>query len=112
MVGRSIGIDLFRPELRKSLSLTGGAASANAAIPTAPNGQRMPNLLLSNVGPNITFVTWGIGAQVAGGTSPTADFPVPVGVAIVVSALGADNIACITPTGSSTLWVTPGEGAA
>ena len=61
--------------------------------------------MVYNLGPNLAFVRWGVGAQ----TAVVTDLPIPVGVVEVFSKGVADTLAAVCSSGSATVYVTSGE---
>ena len=94
------GTIAFRPGATLTLSAT-SSSSGGTIDPSCPT------LEIQNVGNEAVFVRWGIGAQ----TAVVTDYPVMAGQAKKIS-IGSGNthVACVTGSGSCTVYVTSGEG--
>ena len=77
---------------------TSASASVNANVTT---------LEVQNAGSAAAFIRVGTGAQ----TAVATDYPILAGQSkLITKAIGADTVAAITGTGTTTIYVTSGEG--
>lgn len=89
----------FTPATTVSLAVTN--SSGNVAFGTG--GQ---NVLLQNTGSVTAFIKFGNSTV----TAATTDFPLQAGWAFTFSRGTNTNLAAITSSGSTTLYITTGEG--
>ena len=97
-----------------TLSVT--SSSSNVNLPSTASPTNTTNagpvggntvLRIANTGTGLAFVRWGVGAQ----TAVTTDMPIlPGTVEVFGMGLTANNVAAITATGSTTLYITCGDG--
>lgn len=93
----------FKPFLGLTKNISVTTSTAEITISGSPQ-----QLVLTNTGTVVCFVRWGVGTQTA---VATTDLPILPGSASVVSCPGSTtNVAAITASGSTTLYVTPGNG--
>ena len=93
--------DAFRPTNGGTVNLAVTSSSGNVAVQT--NGQ----VRIYDSGSVAAFCKFGTGAGLTATT--TADIPIAPGSVEVMTATG-DHIACITATGTATVYFTPGVG--
>jgi hypothetical protein len=95
------GVLPLRPGTTATLAVT--TTSANVAISGAGN-----QIEIQNAGGVTVFCRWGVGAQ----TAVATDYPVLAGHSKVVTmGVGNTNFAAICSAGTSTVYITTGEGA-
>ena len=96
----------FTPCNNKSISCT--VASGSVTLDAV--GIASTELLLTNIGANPVFVRWGVGAQ----NAVTTDFMLPAAMTYpgMVSKGLADTVAAINGSGTSTLYISAGNGRA
>lgn len=92
----------FTPAVTVSIAATAASGSATlVAVGVAAN-----QLRICNTGATIVFIRWGVGAQ----TAVATDMPILPGTVEVFNKGRADTIAAICPGGTTTLYITAGEG--
>ena len=95
-----MALEPFRPFATATIAAS--TTSANASIST-----RAVTLEIQNDGLVTCFVRWGVGTQ----TAVTTDYPILPGQSkIVTCETGNNNVAVITSTGTTTVYVSSGEG--
>lgn len=96
----------FTPSVAGTKTIAATATNTSQALNAVD--ANVSALRVANAGPNIAFVTWGIGAQTA---SVTTSVPVMSGTVEVFDKGLADTVAVIcASTQTATVYVSPGEG--
>jgi len=94
----------------KTLAVTAVSASVTLDpkdVASATNKGGHTTMRLYNAGPNVAFVRWGVGPQVA----TANDVPlIPGVVELFAKSYSDDTVAAISPGGTGTVYVTCGEG--
>ncbi len=94
-----------RPFQSNGVTVTMAATTTSSATTALPSNSTQ--VRIHAVGPNLCFIRFA-------GSSPTAlvaeDMPLPVGWTGVITKGGATCAAVICGTGTSTVYLTPGEG--
>jgi len=85
-----------------SIAATAASASATLSAPQVFASQMM----VTNAGSTAAYMRWGAGSQ----TAQITDTPILPGSCQVLSKGAADTVAAITGAGTTTLYVSPGEG--
>lgn len=92
--------DAFQPKPQATVNQTFDSSGENIAVQT--NGQ----LRFYNSGTVAAFCRIETGTTAA---SASTDFPVAPGSIEIMTGVG-DHVACITASGSTTIYITPGAG--
>ncbi len=90
-----------------TVSISATTSSANANVTNFPSYNNSGALLITNGGTQLAFVKWGNGTQ----TATSAAVPIPGGTSRVFSVANVTNVAAITPTSTTTIYATPGNGS-
>lgn len=96
----------FQPKPGATVSLAVIASSNNAAIDSG-GVAKARKWRVYNAGSAVAFVSFG-GSDVTASTATGT--PIPPGAVEVFQPSGATHIAGITASGSTSLYITPGEG--
>lgn len=103
----------FGPNFSKTKSISVTNSSGSATLDASDySTSSSPNtgfnvMRIANTGSVVAFVRWGIGAQ----TALTTDLPVlPGTVELFTKPLDVNTVAAITASGTTTLYITCGEG--
>lgn len=96
----------FKPQ--DGLTQTIAATSTSAFVQLSAGSRNQPDIAVFNEGTTTVFV------KCRDGVTPVAaaatDFPIPPGSMILINKETADRIACIRPTGTGNVYITPGKG--
>lgn len=95
----------FLPAVGKTQKIA--ATTASSSITLDSQGAASSVVRLTNTGTTVAFVRFSLGANVA---SAAVDVPVLPGTAEAFSKGIADTVSAITESGTTSIYVTPGEG--
>jgi hypothetical protein len=96
----------FRPNSAGTVTVAATTTSGSTRVALVGGG---PNISIANAGTSTAFCEFGPSTVTA---ATATGFPFPSGVVYVAGrALDVTHVACITSTGTATVYVTTGEGS-